>query len=302
MANNVAFALERALATRAAQEIIAGTWVWEEKTVAQWDTQIAAFIAQKEAEQDADAAMLAQRGTLDTGLDTLHDLTRRCLALAKNRHRHDAAKLAVFERLSARSGGRQRKIQDALEWESAWEEVDAAWSPLAGVTLATFKPQRQAAEAALKSYADAEAAWKAADSLLDTLARQLLADCVAWYEAATTVFAEGTTEGDMIRSTVPTSYNPPDDPPTPLHIHSVEHVGNGDLRVTYAAGGGVRATSLTLQWKVEGVEPEFGHDTAVAQPEQTVPSGASAGETLRLRVRAANSVGTVYGNEALITV
>jgi len=37
MANNVACALERALATRAAQEIIAGTWVWEEKTVAQWD-------------------------------------------------------------------------------------------------------------------------------------------------------------------------------------------------------------------------------------------------------------------------
>ena len=31
----------------------------------------------------------------------------------------------------------------------------------------------------------------------------------AWYVDATVVFATGTPEGDMIRGTVPTTYNPP---------------------------------------------------------------------------------------------
>ncbi len=37
----------------------------------------------------------------------------------------------------------------------------------------------------------------------------------AWYADATRVFPAGTPEGDMIRSTVPTTYNGPGNPPTP---------------------------------------------------------------------------------------
>ncbi len=37
----------------------------------------------------------------------------------------------------------------------------------------------------------------------------------AWYAAATRVYPAGTAEGDMIRGTVPTTYNPPPPPPAP---------------------------------------------------------------------------------------
>lgn len=38
---------------------------------------------------------------------------------------------------------------------------------------------------------------------------------VAWYADATRVFADGTPEGDMIRGTIPTTYDPAPPPTTP---------------------------------------------------------------------------------------
>lgn len=293
MSESIDFVLQRSQATRAAQAAILLVWVWEEKTLAQWDSTIAAFILQMEAVEDADADLLGKRGDLDAGLEALRSLTRRCLSIAKNKFRNTPAKLEVLALLKVEAGSRSGKLQEALEWESAWEEVDAAWVPLTGVTLASFKTQRLAAGALLETFTNVQASAKGEATKLTQLKDQLSADCRAWYEAATNVFLEGTPEGDLIRSTVPTTYTPPSSAPMALEINTTTAQAGGAIATTYIPGGGGGATSNRLEWQVVGVAAGYDHSVAVNLVGQII-SGFTSGQTVNLRVKSANSAGVTY--------
>ena len=300
MAENIPFTLQRAQATRAVQASIAGSWVWEEKTVAQWDTAIAALITQTEAAQDAEADYLAKRGEAYAAIDAIHSLAGRCLRMAKNRYRNDPAKLEVIATLRNDAGSHAGHLQDALEWESAWEKLDDEWSPLPGVTLATFKPQRLAALALLEAVTTKKTAWDTEDEELDAMGRALNSDCVAWYEAATTVFPASTPEGDVIRSEIPTTYTPPSTPPTAIEIAQATAQAGGKIAVTYVPGGGHDATSRRLQWQVVGTDPGFDHDTALNPAGQTL-TGFTPGQTVNLRPRVGNPAGHTEGAVKTVT-
>lgn len=269
MAENIPFTLQRSQATHSVQVSIAETWVWEEKTVVQWNAAIVALVAKMEAAQDAEADYLAKRGEAYAAITALHALAGRCLRMAKNRYRTDPAKLEVIANLRNDKASHAGQIQDALEWESAWEKLDDEWSPLPGVTLETFKPQRLAAGTLLEAVTTKKTAW-------DTEDEQLNADCVAWYEAATTVFPAGTTEGDLIRSDIPTTYTPPSNPPTALEIATATAQAGGKIALTYVPGGGHDATSRRLEWQVVGTDPGFDHDTALKPTGQTLTGFAPA--------------------------
>ena len=300
MAENITFTLQRAQATRAVQAAIAGSWVWEEKTILQWDADIAALIAQMETTQDAEADYLATRGTAYAAIDAIHSLAGRCLRMAKNRYRNDPAKLEVIANLHNDSGRHAGQLQDALEWESAWEKLDDAWSPLTGVTLATFKPQRLAAGTLFTGITTKQTTWDTEDGQLNTLGHALNADCVAWYEAATIACPAGTPEGDLIRSDIPTTYTPPSNPPTALEIASATAQAGGKIVLTYVPGGGHDATSRRLQWQVVGTDPGFDHDTALNPAGQTL-TGFAPGQTVNLRPRVGNPAGHTEGAVKTVT-
>ena len=301
MADNIPFTLQRAQATKAVQTSIAATWVWDEMTLIQWDTAITSFVAQMETEQDAEADYLAKRGETEAAIDSIHSLSGRSVRMAKNRYRNDPAKLEVTNRLHNAAASRSGKLQDALEWESAWEQLEPAWSPLPGVTLATFKPQRLAAMALLEGLTTKKTTWDAADEQLDAQGRALNGNCVAWYEAATTVFPAGTPEGDLIRSDIPTTYNPPSTPPTAIEIDQATPQVGGEIAVTYIPGGGHDATSRRLEWQVVGVDAGFDHDVALNIVGQTL-TGFSVGQTVNLRVKAANPAGNTYSAVRTVTL
>ncbi len=71
----------------------------------------------------------------------------------------------------------------------------------------------------------------------------------------------------------------------------------GQFAASYVAGGGNHATTLHLQWKVTGVDAEFGHDTLVVLAGQTVATGAAVGVDVIFRTKAHNSQGTTYSEE-----
>ena len=301
MSDSIDFVLHRAQASRAAQAAIATGWVWEEKTVAQWDSGIAAFILQMEAVEDAAADALGKRGDLDAALEALRSLTRRCLSITKNKFRNTPAKLEVLGLLKVEASSRSGKLQEALEWESAWEEVDVAWVPLTGVNLTSFKTQRLAAQTLLETYTNISASARGESTKLTQLKDQLSADCRAWYEAATNVFLEGTPEGDMIRSTVPTTYNPASSPPTALEINTATTQAGGAIATTYVSGGGEGATSNRLEWQVVGVDVGYTHSVPVNLVGQTL-SGFTSGQTVNLRVKSANPAGTTYSTVKTVTL
>ena len=227
MGQSIDFIKNRATKTISAATQIAGQWVWQEQTLAQMQAALTSIIGdasavppipgQEEVTSAAQQVMLAARGIWDAQLDVLHHRTVQGVGMVKNRLRDNPAKLAVVSYLTANSNSRAETLKEALAWESAWAQVDAAWSPLPANTLPAFQTLRNQCEEGLqKAYSDAISAWREEAETLTDLGRQLEDINVAWYADATMIFAAGTPEGDMIRGTIPTTYSPPPPaPPTP---------------------------------------------------------------------------------------
>ena len=112
----------------------------------------------------------------------------------------------IWRKLKARGDSRARIAKEGKIIELTWKKMDAAWSPRRGLTLASFRARREAAEAKDEEHGDAcyavlserAALWAAADELYDL--------CVEWYQLATACFSAKTPEGKLVRK-VPTNYN-----------------------------------------------------------------------------------------------
>ncbi len=280
----------RAQATRDAQTAIAATWVWEEMTVADWNAILAALDAKKVAVSDLDADQLAKRSVYENTINQLHDLTVEGLGMARVKWRKDEAKKKILSTLSSAGGGRETVQAEAQAWESVWEKFDAAWNPTPTNTIAAFRTLITSSDTQEDDYKGAHTDWRKGAEELQVQAEELWADCVAWYEAATTLFKEGTAIGDMIRGTIPTSPQTP--PPEFYEIASLAPQGGGAVDVTYVPGGGDHATVLTLLWRNVNTEPTFVHSTPLVPAGQTV-TGLTPDETYAFATRAENSTGSV---------
>lgn len=293
MGSSLEFTEARLQATRDAQTEIAADWVWEEQTVAQWDARVTGFTTKKSASDIQEGVMLNKRAIFDGTIATLHDRTVEGLKMARIKWRKDTARKAILSNLSADGGGRDTVQKEARAWAGVWESFDAAWEPTTGNTLVAFNTLITTSETDEKAYKKEHTKWREKAEELNTFAAECEELCVAWYGAATVEFAEGTPQGDMIRSTVPTTYNPPPaGAPNPLELTSVEDLGGGQVRANYGAGGET-ATSLLLQWEVVGVDPGYTNSAVVVRPQQTVAAGV-AGNLVRFRTRAANASGEVF--------
>ena len=283
----------RGQATRDAQSIIAPTWLWDEKTVIQWDGALTAINTKKVTISDLMADMLAQRAAYENTTIVLHDRTVEGLGMGRVKWRKDEAKTKILTNLSAVGGGRETIQKEAQAWASVWEEFDAAWVPKAPEnTLANLRTLSTDADTQEGGFKQAHTVWRTGAEELNVQGDALWADSVAWYEAATTLFKEGTAIGNMIRGTIPTS--PATPKPTPLKIATAQALVGGLVATTYGASGGAHATVTLLQWRVVGVDADFGHDTTVNPAGQTVATGGVVGATVELRVRTTNSSGTTF--------
>ena len=216
---SIIFIKDRATKTIAAAQQLAAQWTWQEKTIPQMRAALTAITGdttvtppvtgQEKTLSAAEKAMTDARALWDSKLDQLHRLTMQGVSMAKSRYRNDPVKLTLVENLSARGDSRPVILDEALEWETAWNEVESGWSPLPANTLTAFSALRtQCLKALQDDYKNKCSAWREQAGILSQLAANLEDMNVAWYSDATDVFAEGTAEGDMIRGTVPTTYSP----------------------------------------------------------------------------------------------
>lgn len=201
-------------------------WVYQDKTIAQHEGMLKGIIGdsaatpplvgQEEITQTAHVAMLSARGLWDQQLDVLHRLTAQGVGMAKNKFRNDPSKKALLRDVTANSNSRTETLAEALMWETAWTKLDPAWAPLPANTLAAFTSLRQnCLETLQKSYLDAHSSWREEAETMAGQGRDLEDVNEAWFADATRVFPVNTPEGDMIRSTVPTTYTPPPPPAPP---------------------------------------------------------------------------------------
>ena len=206
---SVLFVDTRATATKSAQDIVKAIWAWEEKTVPQWIADLADFDVLDVAETTKRAELRSAAAAWDGTLTSIKQITLDVVRLGRTRFRKQPAKLKHFEVLKTNARSRQDVYDQGRELEKAWLQTDAAWEPLDDVTTAVLGSTLAAAMALADTHVTKKAQWRTAAADLYNKARELDEDNVAWYTAATTRFPAGTTQGDMIRSTVPTTYNPP---------------------------------------------------------------------------------------------
>ena len=294
MSQSIPFIIDRASKSTAVAVTFSATWVWEEKSPAEHDAMRSGVEARLAVGSAAEAGMLAARAELDTALDTHHKQTALGVTLARNRHRHDAPKLATLSTLTARGDSRAGTREEARQWLAWWGEFDAAWAPMPGVTLAAFTARHAQIEGTdtpvlapglvdnydttiARSRSEAETANEDAGVLEDVNQ--------AWYAAATAVFPEGTAEGDLIRGQVPTTHVPVTVAPGVASITEASSDAPGEARLKVQC---VRASRY--DWERETDSDVWVAVTTNAPLSILVATGLPPGN-MTFRVKGRNIVG-----------
>ncbi len=226
---SIAFVIERSTKTNAAQVTVAPTWMWEAKNSSEW----AADIAQTDGGVPGTLAFVANRdhvlyenarGVLGARFADMKARTKQVVLLMRGRALRDPRLAPAVDELSAKGNTWVTIESEAEDCLAVWTTTfgGAAYVPVATNTYAQFKTLFEGAPAApgipaipalraLKTpYNEALAVARVSVGRYNALISRMEDHCVQWYGDATAIFLEGTPEGDMIRSTVPTSsdYNP----------------------------------------------------------------------------------------------
>jgi hypothetical protein len=208
--------ITRAKTTRHAQEDLKSSKTWNEKTLDQWDNDIADLQKTQQVYSTAEFTRNSTRAALDAALQELHRRTMQCLSLAKFHFRDEPSKLEALNRLTSNGAARRDIAREALALETAWQETDPAWAPSAENTFAAFQALRKQCSDLDAAFIAAYSTWRTQSEILNRKAAAMNDANVAWYAAAIRIFPAGTAEGDMIRRSIPTHYSPPakDQPPS----------------------------------------------------------------------------------------
>lgn len=206
--------------TLGVQQTIASDWLWGGATVADWLARQAEFnmapigtapnqrpsLAAAKGQALANEAL--KRDALDAGWNDLHTFTLVVVGALRAKAMTDPTLRSLVDELSARGDGRRAIQDEAEELLSAWDAYDPAWSPETGYTLAILTTKIDAMPQKDRDHRAARSAKRLAEAKLRSFAIDTENQLMAWYEAATARWAEGTPHGNTIRGQITTSYSP----------------------------------------------------------------------------------------------
>jgi hypothetical protein len=204
------FVLKRARALRKVQESVKRKWAWDEKSLADWDAAIQGVEDEQAVEAKSKAALNGAHSRFISEYRDLRARTLQELGMLKNRHRNDSIKLARLAALRARGGDHQSILDEALALQGVWKELEQDGSSTQENPLSSFSTLLLRCIHAHNAEATAEIKWKADCESLNQKTRNLEFATAAWYADATLIFAKGTVEGNMIRSTISAATYPKD--------------------------------------------------------------------------------------------
>ena len=208
MRKGIDLIVKRARTTRHAQEDLKARWMWNEATLDQWDKEIADIEGMQQTCSSARFIRNSARAALDASLQEIHRRTMQFLAMARFHFRDDPSKLEALNRLKCNGDGRRSIAREAMDIETAWQEVGPEWAPTEVNAFASFQALRKQCIELDAAYIASYSTWRTQSELLSQKAAALSDANVAWYGAATRIFPAGTAEGEMIRRSIPTRSSP----------------------------------------------------------------------------------------------
>ena len=224
ISTSINFVIERTEKTSAVQNTLAtlpvDPWVWPSKNSAAWTADVeqldgakSGTLAHKATAAATDKSI--QFSALQARYKTLHTRTLQAVGVMRSRALADLTLRPVVDELSARGDSNRAIEEEGEELLAAWsQEFGENFVPAPGNTYAAFAElfEGTASVPALRklksNYKESGTKARRAAGDFNTLIARLEDDCVQWYAEATAVFPAGTTNGDLIRGQIPTSYSP----------------------------------------------------------------------------------------------
>ena len=193
----------RAQATRDVQAELAALWSWPEKTLAQWDTDLALLTEKERAETASEQEEHAIRAQRNVAYKALERFTMQALAALKVSVRGDTAALETLKRLPGQPFGRPQSLARAKAVAEAWKTLRPALALSSSHTHAAFESALAHAADLDATTSAAKAKWRHAAETLAEHAAHLDSDNKAWFALASRLYGPETPEGALIRSRVP---------------------------------------------------------------------------------------------------
>ncbi len=235
-------------------------WEFGEITVVAFKAKLDAARALVESEGDELVDTIMARGSRDANLESLRERGRNALANMKSKHRKDAAKLSVLDAVSLDGNSVTATVNEARKFAKVWAEVDPAYEAEDELTLTDYNALRVLCGGNQESVGKEGAEEASATGKVKVALDDLYEVCVAWYDAATRKYKEGTPFGIMIRRHVPVT--PTSGLEKPLQAVLVADPGIGQVNLSVVAAG---ATTFTIYTRLVGetdwVPVVVAHDT-----------------------------------------
>ncbi len=224
ISTSIDFVIKRTEKTSAVQTTLATLpaepWVWPAKSAAAWTADVEELdgaktgtLAQKAKAAATDRSI--QFAALDARYTTLHTRTLQAVGVMRSRALADPSLRPVVDELSARGDSNRAIEEEGEELLAAWsQEFGEDFVPAPGNTFEAFKALYEGSASVLtlrklkSNYKESGTKARRAAGDFNTLIGRLEDECVQWYAEATAVFPAGTTNGDLIRGQIPTSYSP----------------------------------------------------------------------------------------------
>ena len=232
----------------------------------------------------------------DENLELIHTLNTRVPQLIQsNLPDKDLLQNEVNDVLGVKLGSMAREMQRARRLKSLWVRANAKRGAMIpplpaidrnGKVIADLTTAMNAQPGLLQDVADKQAEFNQTKSVLEATNATVDGTNKDWYQAWSNYYDVGSPEHDAL-SQIETEQGT--SAPGALQIDSLVLDGL-QVDVSYVAGGGARATTLTLRWQIAGIDPGFDHSEMVILGGQTIGPFV-AGQTINVKTEAANSVG-----------
>jgi hypothetical protein len=216
--------------------------VWPQKTLLQWNDDLALL---DQLQSDEIAARIAWRNAAalwQADLDLIQKYTRDVAGFGQTRFHNDPVKLALFTALETDARNRPDIYAQGKAAKAAWSAADPLWTFEVDFTVGAFGSLITAADSRDTTHGSKYALWRLAANTLNTKARKVDAENVMWYADATRKFAAGTTPGDTIRQVVPTTTEL--ETPVGQAVISNVQVTDGEIRFNATAPNARRYSYL----------------------------------------------------------
>lgn len=305
---------ERAQATLTVWSQHAPTLTIGGKTVADLEALIDDFegLAQNRvAKQDAsDAAHRA----VESSLLKMHVLGARIPAVIEGQFDDEADVVRDLRDVyRVKQSGPNRILQRARHLHPVWVRANTALAALTpaqppitraiqGVshTAPMYLALVEGITDLTQARSDAKGEYDSAQEALDDHEEECDRLIKRWYKVAKATFEPGTAAYAALES-IPKE---PDTPaPDPIEISTVVQGGEDGLQalVHYVAGGGDHATTRLVKWKVEGVDPDFIHETPL-DPSGNALGPFAVGQVVQIQTLVSNSSGSRTSAVRTITI